>query len=143
MNSRLYEEALEVAGSYDVSVSKDSAVLYTISYLPTTENRDKAFAYLKKHPKACTIEETVCGKKLVEMGVGYHETGLTQEEVRHIWTIASRRFIPLIKGKVIAFVENADPRSVFCVVELPLLLENENITTINGKKKFEFIQQFQ
>ena len=143
MKNRLYEEALEIAGSYDVTTPKDSAVLYTVSYLPTTQNRDNAFAYLKKHPKAYTIEETICGKKLVEMGIGYQATGLSQEDVMHIWAVASRRFIPSIKGKVKAFVDGADSRSIFRMVELPLLLENNKITTINGLNKYDFAKQFQ
>lgn len=142
MNRQLYEQALKVAGEYDISSPKDSVVLYSISYLPTTENRDKAFAYIKKHPKACMIEDTVCGKKLVELGIGYHEVGLTADEISHIWAVASRRFITAVKGDVTAFVNGADPRSVFRMVELPLLLENSNISKINGRNKQEFAAQF-
>ena len=142
MNNILYEEALDVAGSYDVSIPKDSAVLYSISYLPTTENRDRAFSYIKKHPQARMIEDTMCGKKLVELGIGYHEVGLTQDEIAQIWSVASRRFISNIQGKVKAFVDKADPRSVFRTIELPLLLNNEQVTQINGQDKFQFAGQF-
>ena len=142
MNQMLYQEALNVAGSYDVATPKNSVVLYSISYLPTSENRDKAFAYVKKHPKACMIEDTICGKKLVELGVGYHEVGLSQEEVAQIWSVASRRFISNIKGEVKAFVDKADARSVFRTVELPLLLQNQQVTKINGIDKFTFAEKF-
>lgn len=138
----LYQEALEVAGTYDVATPKNSVVLYSISYLPTTENRDKAFAYVKKHPKSCMIEDTVCGKKLVELGVGYHEVGLSQDEIAQIWSIASRRFISNVKGDVIAFVDKADARSVFRMVELPMLLENPAVKKINKMNKFQFATQF-
>ena len=67
MNQMLYQEALEVAGTYDVATPKNSVVLYSISYLPTTENRDKAFAYVKKHPKSCMIEDTVLQGALLVM----------------------------------------------------------------------------
>lgn len=142
MNKLLYEEALEVAGEYDITIPKNSAVLYSISYLPTTENRDLAFSYVKKNPQAKTIEDTICGKKLVELGIGYHEVGLSQEQIAHIWSIASRRFISSIKGNVTAFVDGADPRSVFCRVELPLLLQNKNVTHINGQEKNTFAAKF-
>lgn len=143
MSNMLYEEALEVAGTYDVTTPKNSVVLYSISYLPTTENRDNAFAYVKTHPQAKMIEDTVCGKKLMDMGVGYHEVGLTQDEIAQIWAIASRRFITSVKGSVVAFVKNAHPKSIFRMVELPLLLQNKNITDINGIDKQQFAKMFQ
>ena len=142
MSNILYEEALEIAGTYDVTTPKNSVVLYSISYLPTTKNRDKAFAYVKSHPAACMIEDTACGKKLVELGVGYHEVGLSKEQIAHIWAVASRRFISGIKGDVKAFVDNADPRSVFRTVELPLLLANPEVNKINGINKQKFADKF-
>ncbi len=143
MSNMLYEKALEFAGSEDVSIPAGSAVLYSISYLPTTENRDKAFAYVKAHPEAKMIEDTVCGKKLVELGVGYQEVGLSHEEVAHIWAVASRRFINALQGNVTAFVKNADSRSVFRSVELPLLLQNDKVTQINGQDKHLFAKGFE
>ena len=88
------------------------------------------------------IEDTICGKKLVELGVGYHEVGLTSEEVAHIWAVASRRFINGTKGKVTAFVDKADARSVFRTVELPMLLDNPAVTKINNINKYQFAEQF-
>ena len=46
------------------------------------------------------------------------------------------------KGEVTAFVNNADPRSVFCKMELPNILTNPNLTKINGMDKHEFARQF-
>ena len=142
MSNLLYETALSVAETFDVRLPKNSVVLYSISYLPTTKNRDDAFSYVKKNKKAHMIEDTECGKKLVELGIGYQETGLSQEQVMHIWSIASRRFINSVSGNVTAFVEGADKRSVFRMVELPLLLQNENVKLINGIDKHEFAQKF-
>ena len=142
MNRLLYEQAIKIASEADVSTAKNMVVLYSISYLPTTENRDKAFAYLKQNPQAVTIEDTVCGRKLVELGVGYQEVGLSQENIAQIWSIASRRFIKSVKGNITAFVEGADKRSVFCSVELPLLLENPSVTKINDIDKHEFAKKF-
>ena len=142
MSSLLYEQALCVAETFDVNLPKNSAVLYSISYLPTTKNRDDAFDYVKKNKKAHMIEDTECGKKLVELGIGYQETGLSQEQVMHIWGVASRRFITSICGDVVAFVDGADERSVFRVIELPLLLKNDNVNVINGIDKYTFANKF-
>ena len=135
MNKTLYDEAVNIAETCDVSIPADAAVLYSISYLPTTENRDRAFAYVQEHLGAFMIEDTACGKKLVELGIGYREVGLTQQEVAQIWSIASRRFINGLKGNVTAFVEHADARSVFRRVELPLLLANPAVMKINQVDK--------
>ena len=45
-------------------------------------------------------------------------------------------------GEVTAFVDNADPRSVFRRMELPNILENPRLTTINGIDKLEFAGKF-
>ena len=143
MSNLLYETALSVAETFDVCLPKNSVVLYSISYLPTTKNRDDAFSYVKKNKKAHMIEDTECGKKLVELGIGYQETGLSQEQIMHIWAVASRMFINSVSGNVTAFVDGADKRSVFRMVELPSLLQNENVKFINGIDKYEFAQRFE
>ena len=88
------------------------------------------------------IEHTECGAKLVELGFESTNT-LNCEEVKTIWAIASRRFINAAKGNIIAFVNNAHPESVFMSVELPNILNNPNITTVNNIDKNLFAKQFQ
>ncbi len=140
--NKLFQQALEVARTYSVSTPENSIVLYSISFQPTKENRDKAFDYASKHSDKMVIEHTDCGAKLVEMGLLSHDSGLSQEQVAEIWSIASKRFIGEAKGEVTAFVNNADPRSVFCKMELPNILTNPNLTKINGMDKHEFARQF-
>ncbi len=138
----LFAKALQVARSYDVSTPENGAVLYSVSYLPTKENRDKAFAFATAHPDKMVIEHTDCGAKLVELGLSSNDSGLTADEVAEIWSIASKRFICAAAGEVTAFVDNADPRSVFRRMELPNILENPKLTTINGMDKLEFAGKF-
>ena len=142
MASKLFQQAFRIAQDYDVSTPKDGIVLYSISYLPTKENRDKAFAYVKSHPGSMMIEHTDCGAKLVELGLSSSDCGLSNEEIADIWSIASKRFIDGGRGNVTAFVTGADARSVFCRQELPSILENPNITKINGEDKFSFAKKF-
>ena len=138
----LFAKALQVARSYDVSTPENGAVLYSVSYLPTKENRDKAFAFATAHPDKMVIEHTDCGAKLVEMGLSSNDSGLTADEVADVWCVASQRFIKAAAGEVTAFVDNADPRSVFRRMELPNILENPRLTTINGIDKLEFAGKF-
>ena len=141
--SDLYQTAKKAAEEMDVSTPPDSIVLYSISFLPTTQNRDKAFEYVKKNPGKQTIEQTACGKCLIELGLYNKPYFLPSEQVAEIWGIASRRFIAGAGGNVTAFVEQADARSVFRRFELPALLNNPRLSSINGMNKFEFAQIFQ
>ncbi len=140
--NKLYAEAMHVAGSYDVTTPENSVVLYSVSFQPTKENRDMAFAFVKAHPEKMMIEHTDCGAKLVEMGLAGSGCGLKDEEIADVWAIASKRFISSAQGEITAFVDNADPRSVFVRMELPTLLINEKIHTVNGIDKKKFAKQF-
>jgi len=140
--NKLFDEAMIIAKTFDVSTPKNGLVLYSISFLPTKENRDKAFAFVNENKESKTIENTPCGKKLVELGFACANISLNKDMVAEVWSVASERMIKNAKGNVRAFVDGADPRSVFCRVELPNILANENIITINGIDKNEFAKKF-
>jgi hypothetical protein len=138
----LYDKALEVARTYDVSTPKDGLVLYSVSFLPTKENREQAFAYVKANPQKMVIEHTDCGAKLIELGLASSDNGLSDEQIADIWSVASKRLINAAQGEVRAFVKGADSRSVFRSMELPNILSNPQITGINGMDKNLFAQSF-
>lgn len=141
MNS-LFSDALKIAKHYDVSTPENSLVIYSVSYQPTKENRDKAFQYVADNPGSMMIEHTPCGAKLVEIGMASSDSGLTEEEEVLVWKEASKRMIDEASGNVTAFVNNADKRSVFCSLELPAILQNPRIKTINNQDKIEFSRHF-
>lgn len=131
------EQAYEIARTADVSSPKDGAVLYSVSFLPSKENKIKAEQYLEKHKNCRTLDITECGKLLIELGL---ETNFKapEEDLMKIWAIASERFIAAVSGNVKAFVDGADSRSTFRKIELPNLLKNDKVETINGEDKFVF-----
>ena len=139
---QLFNEAMAVAKSYDVSTPKDGLVLYSVSFLPTKENQEQALDFVRQHPENKVIEHTPCGLKLIEMGLVSSDCGLTSQEMAEIWGVASARMIQSASGAIRAFVKNADARSVFCSVELPNILSNPQITTINGEDKHIFARHF-
>lgn len=142
INDSLYEQALNIARTADVSTPPDSAVLYSVSFLPTKENKDRAFDYIRKVSGAMMIDQTPCGKQLVELG--FDAGDLSEDDklrVAEIWKVASKRFIESASGNVTAFVKNADPRSVFRSMELPEIMKNPNISSINGMPKSRFKSQ--
>ncbi len=136
INDDLYQQALKIAENDDVATLRDSVVLYSVSFLPTRENKDNAFAYVAKTKGATMIDQTPCGRRLVKLGLDDIE--LNDEDklkVAEVWKIASRRFIAEASGNVTAFVANADPRSVFRSMELPEIMKNPKILSINGIEK--------
>lgn len=136
-----FAHGLFIAETYLVQTKENSAVLYSISYLPTTENRDAAYQYVKTHTDAQTLDDTPCGKALCTQG--FHSTAdIASDELKQIWRIASERFIAAASGDVKAFVANADKRSTFCSVEAPAILKNDKIKTVNGVDKHLFLKDF-
>ncbi|MBR2300112.1 MAG: hypothetical protein IJ870_06040 [Alphaproteobacteria bacterium] len=137
-----FEEGMKIAFEFDVSTAKDCAVVYSISFLKTSENRDKAYAYVKAHEGCKTLDDTPCGKTLCEKG--YQATNeVATDEIKKIWKTASERFIKSASGNLRAFVDGADKRSTFCMVETPEICKNDKIKTINGVDKFSFLEKFQ
>ena len=134
-------EAYNIAENADVSSAPDCVVLYSVSYLTNKENKIQAQEYLKSHKNCLTLDDTDCGKKLIALGL---ETNFKapEEELMKIWAIASKRFINEASGNVTAFVKNADPRSTFRRIELPNILKNNKITTINYEDKFLFVERY-
>ncbi|MBR1648822.1 MAG: hypothetical protein IJ689_07785 [Alphaproteobacteria bacterium] len=134
-----YQKATDIANCEDVTSRPDSVVLYSISYLKSNANKIAALEYVAAHPSATMIDQTPCGKKLIELGLDAAD--LSNEDkmlATEIWKIASRRFIQSAKGNITAFVNNADPRSVFRSLELPEILKNPDIKTVNGVDKTKF-----
>lgn len=136
------EIARHIAENEDISTPENSVVLYSISYQPSDENKRKALRFLAEHTGFYTLDDTACGQKLMALGL---ETGNDNPnpELLKIWATASQRFILAASGNITAFVDNADKRSTFVSVELPLILQNDKIKLINGMEKHKFAAQFQ
>ena len=142
MNMRdLLLKALEIADNCDVKTPKDCAVVYSVSFMPNDDNKIQALSYIKSNPNALMLDNTPCGKALIELGLDgkVNDVG---EEITNIWKIASSRYIKEASGNIMAFVDGADERSTFCKVELDEIMNNPQITHINNIKKEQFILQF-
>lgn len=130
------QQALDIARNYDVSTPPDSLVLFSVSFQNNDNNKKLALDYVKQHPLTVTIEDTPCGKALEELDLFSPQSGLSKEEAYQIWGIASTRMVIKASGNVTAFIRNAHPLSTFCQYELPTILLNSKIKTVNGKDKF-------
>ena len=58
------------------------------------------------------------------MDLSNNDSNLSNDDIALIWATASKRMIEKARGEVTAFVSGADPRSVFCRVELTNIIEN-------------------
>ncbi|MBR2273645.1 MAG: hypothetical protein IJ864_02285 [Alphaproteobacteria bacterium] len=136
------EQALNIAQTYDVTTPKDGAVVYSISFMPTDENKKDAERFVKEHPFTKRLDDTPCGKALIALGLDgkVNEVG---ETITKIWHVASERYIKAASGNIHAFVEGADERSTFCTTELAEIMKNSKITHINGVEKRQFIAVFE
>ena len=140
IDDNLRQRAMQIARTADVATPKDCAVFFSVSFLPTKENKDMAFAYIAANPQAMTIEQTACGKALLDLHLeNFAETEADKLTIAAIWAEASKRYVEQASGNITAFVHGADPRGVFLSTELPAIMRNPAIITINGVKKQDFI----
>lgn len=141
MTNSLLQQALEIAATAEVSTLPNMAVVYSVSYMPTDINKINAKAFIANHKDAKMLDDTSCGKALIALGLDgkVNEVG---EEITHIWRVASERYIKAAIGNINAFVDGADERSTFCTTELAEILQNPNITHINGIEKTHFAASF-
>lgn len=137
----LLKKALNIAETYDVSTCKNCAVVYSISYMPNESNKIRAKEYVTVNNKAKMLDDTPCGKALIDLGLDGKVNDVA-EEITKIWKIASSRYINSASGDIAAFVEGADERSTFCTTELNDIMQNPNITHINRIEKNIFYQNF-
>lgn len=135
------DEAWTIAKTYDVSTAKDCAVVYSVSFMPTDDNKKDAERFVKEHPSAKMLDDTPCGKALIALGLDgkVNEVG---EAITKIWHIASERYIKSASGNIHAFVDGADERSTFCTTELAEIIKNTKITHVNGIEKTIFATSF-
>ena len=136
MNNKI-EQAFNIAQTYDVTTPKDGAVVYSVSFMPTDENKKEAEKFVKEYPVAKMLDDTPCGKALIALGLDgkVNEVG---ETITKIWRIASERYIKAASGNIHAFVDGADERSTFCTTELAEIMKNSKITHVNGIEKAIF-----
>lgn len=137
----LLTKAYEIAENANVTTVPNGAVVYSVSYMPNDKNKIKAKEFLKQNPIAKMLDDTPCGKALIELGLDgkVNEVG---EEITKIWRIASARYIAAASGNIHAFVDGADERSTFCTTELEEIMKNQNIASINGEDKSIFVANF-
>lgn len=134
---RQYIAEIKVAREATVE-SQGKAIFYSgggITRNRLTKNHVRALEYAKK-TDARLIDTTEAGKKLD----GVYDRNNTRFDneahsmmlSRHVMKIASKRYAQQARGDIKTFVCGASPQSVFRKTELPALLVNQNVRSVNG-----------
>ncbi len=142
MKQNWYETAVEAIDNLSVQTPENGLVLYSVSYLKTEENKQKALRFVEDYPQKMLLEQTECGKKLLELGLEDEaETPEDRVKQHEIWSMFLRKGIAEARGNVTAFVDSADACGKFLDVCLLAILDNDSIDTINDVDKFDFVNE--
>lgn len=121
---RQYADFNTMAGKLPF-ISEGKAVFYAGD---NRQNYDRAFKYAKNNNMK-PISSTEGGAFLNQIKT--RDTfGIDRD--RKLWDSASRKFAAETKGEIKTFVAGADQQSTFRRIELPTLLNNKKVQTING-----------
>lgn len=104
------------------------------------KNRCRAESFANHQAKlgnfAVTLERTSGGQQIDHAGADgeglFKDPEIEKSDAREIWARAGARFAREARGEVHSFSAGSHEQSVFRSVEMPLLLENERVTAING-----------
>jgi RHS repeat-associated protein len=117
-----------------VSTGVDKAVFYSGAGM-----QDKALAFASSMAKT-PIDKTIGGRVLAKLNLFDH---LSYPEARRPWEMMSQRYAEQASGNVSAFISNVTSGTgVFAKTELPALMDNPAVHTINGASKSFFEHWF-
>jgi hypothetical protein len=139
MNSQLtVQQILEVIASddFDVSTLPDRAIFYSgvdravTRMMPEHDGKNwKLAEFVSGHIGFCNLEGTLGGSWLFKQNLSH----LTENERNEIWASASIKFAQAARGNVTAYVEGAREDKIFRTHELPALLANLKVSSINQR----------
>lgn len=128
----------KVVDTFSTETPKDKLILFSVSFLPTKENKEQAFKYAEMNGSVM-MDHTELGQALEMLHLFEY---FTKEKAYFFWDQAAEKLLSNSSGNVTAFVNNADYRSTFARIELVQLIKNNNVLTINGKDKKSWIKEY-
>lgn len=129
-----YFQALAIATTADVNVDQDRSVFFS-----GTRNRRKAVSFCRmqdtQNENFKTILDTQAWRKLVQHDFITRDSLFLSEDKFALRDIVCRRFSEQASGNVTAFINPQRPFGTFFRIELPILLANDKVQTINDEPK--------
>jgi hypothetical protein len=118
---------------FDVNSPKDGAIFYSDDFQGNKSmNRLRAENYSDGGKTKTTLEQTKGGRWLDDEKLFEHGSPIDDPDAKFLWGKASRQYAQQASGDTRCFVTGSSPRSIFRTVELPALLQNPNVTSLNG-----------
>jgi RHS repeat-associated protein len=132
--------AQKIVDEHTFATDKDKAVFYSGKDHSGTKNHDRALADVSRR-QAQPIDVLDGGKALNDENL-YSKFNPLYAEADIYWSQASEKYAKGASGDIIAHVNGAKSDRVFATIELPILLDNEKVTTINGVPR-KFLQRME
>ncbi len=135
------EYRAEVASDkFDVATPRDGATFYSndAERGGPHRNRDRADVLIKEGDGRYARIETTPGGRWLNDEQLYKK--LPQEQADAVWSEASKKYANEASGDAKTCVVGARPSSVFRRDELPVLVDNEKVTSVNGIPREELKQ---
>ena len=101
----------------------------TVTFYSGPGNRQKAEKFASMNGKT-TLEMTNGGKILDNMKLFEEGSPVSTKQARKLWETLSAKYATGASGNTYAFIEGANPNSIFNTVENSALLKNQNVTNI-------------
>ena len=135
---KLKETAVRIALNADVSSPRDSAVFFAGS----KKNMREAMHFCRENSEDgfMTLLHTEAHQQLSELPLSGRESRFSSEEMFDLNGAASARFAQEASGNVTVFCNKVTGRSTFFTLELPALLLNDEVETINNEDKMLWLR---
>lgn len=127
-------KALQIIESSPMDEIHDGAVFFA-----GKRNRQVATHFCSINREHMTMLDTDLYRQLREIPLFGQESVIPLEEAVDISALASVKFAQAASGNVVSFFDKVSDRSTFFTIELPALLLNDKVTTINGTPKLNWI----
>lgn len=126
----LFADLMSKAERLDVSSPHDGATFYS-GFDKATGQRMRTFAERDTDGiTTTTLERTPGGRQIDDMHLYDDGSPITKGQADQVWAKLSERYAAGARGRVTAYLHNADPERVYLHDELPKLLENDKVTSI-------------
>ena len=130
--SDLLDTATLIAEHADTRIEKNRTVLFSGSVQEQAEN------FISNNDNHHVIHSCPAGAMLEMLDLFNPKTGLNRQDSYQPGNILAARLAEYARGDITAFIKDPHPNSTFRTVELNIIMQNKNVSTINKRDKYLF-----
>lgn len=128
--TEIEQQALDIAQHAPFEARPDRFVFFS-----NKRNRNAAIEFCRKNPEFMTVLHTPTHQRLEALPLFGKNSLIPLDEAVDISAVASARFAKAAEGNVLVFFDKVSDHSTFFTIELPVLMQNDKVETINGAPK--------